>query len=411
MNKQQLVGVSLLAFLAVAGGVLFWSTNTSVARHKRSVDHDTSPLTTQTDFRIQQWNDLIKTEFAGDLACASCHSDQFAAHQRSGHSHTLAPMASSQLARDLKKRGHWRDPHRNQSFEFTLEHAHFRVSRENRAIRVNWLVGSGKHAQTPVATDAEGRRGVEIRLTAFGERRKLGLTPDHDRFDSYGASSEECFGRPMDSSDVRSCLGCHSTAIPPSELPLNESELILNVSCERCHGPRKAHVTLARMGRAEAARPMLDLENAEIYMDICSGCHRDERSVQADAPKKDRVRFQPYGLKRSRCYVESAGAMTCSTCHDPHDAPSLDRRAYRDQCQRCHQELRSAVCPTDPRGDCIACHMPEVEWTAGITFHDHFIHVPDVAKEGDRPLANQNSTSLAPIKHGYAETLYSRGDK
>ena len=110
-------------------------------------------------------------------------------------------------------------------------------------------------------------------------------------------------------------------------------------------------------------------------MDSCAQCHRDETKVSADSAAHELVRFQPLGLKRSRCYLESPDNMTCSTCHDPHDTVSHDRAVYREQCQQCHQPDTSRDCPTLPSGDCVQCHMPAVEWTAGISFHDHWIRV------------------------------------
>ncbi|WP_146536901.1 multiheme c-type cytochrome [Rubripirellula reticaptiva] len=300
-------------------------------------------------------------------------------------------MASTPLAKTLAKQASYDDSRRQQRFQFTLQNDDFQISTGNRVINVNWLMGSGKHAQTPIATDSAGHQGVEIRLSAFGNPQQLELTPDHDRFDLFDTSSVECFGRPMDSSDLRSCLGCHSTVIPPSALPLHSATMITNVGCERCHGPRQSHVISAREGRAADVKPMVDFETAQGYMQVCSSCHRDERSVRADSPEKDHVRFQPYGLQRSRCYLESEGAMTCSSCHDPHDATSTDRQAYIARCQSCHSATRLATCPSPRRGDCIACHMPKVEWTAGIAFHDHHIQIPAAA---GKSLVERYSTDI-----------------
>jgi hypothetical protein len=30
---------------------------------------------------------------------------------------------------------------------------------------------------------------------------------------------------------------------------------------------------------------------------------------------------QAYRLRQSACFLESGGAMTCTTCHDPHSVP------------------------------------------------------------------------------------------
>ncbi len=335
--------------------------------------------------RLQQavsgWNQLISANFAGDQACAECHEKEYEAHLRSGHSRTLTRIDKSTLARELAEIRHFQDPRRDQVFEFSQTEGSLLVrdvtNAAGVAVPVTWLLGSGTHAQTPIAVDESTQSGVELRWSYFANHDELGLTPDHERFDDFTAGTIECFGRPMDAADIRACLGCHSTLTPPSSLPLMNSLVVPNVGCERCHGPRKKHVELAHLGHAEEAKPMLQYETAESYMDACSTCHRDETSIQPDATPNELARFQPYGIKRSRCYLESPDKMTCSTCHDPHDTVSHNRVVSIDQCKQCHGDALSSECSHQPAGDCIKCHMPAVEWTSGISFHDHWIRIPD----------------------------------
>ncbi|GAA5511143.1 hypothetical protein Rcae01_06656 [Novipirellula caenicola] len=334
-----------------------------------------------TQQAVAGWNQLISANFAGDQACAKCHEKEYEAHLRSGHSRTLTRIDESTLASKLAETRHYQDPRRDQIFEFSQNEGSLWVrdvaNASGVAIPVTWLLGSGTHAQTPIAVDESTQSGVELRWSYFANRDQLGLTPDHERFDDFAAGTIECFGRPMDAADMRACLGCHSTLTPPPSLPLINSLVVANVGCERCHGPRKKHVALAHLGHAEEAKPMLRYETAEAYMDACSTCHRDESSVKPDATPNELVRFQPYGIKRSRCYLESPDKMTCSTCHDPHDTVSHNRAVSIDQCKQCHGNASSSECSHQPTGDCIDCHMPAVEWTSGIAFHDHWIRIPD----------------------------------
>ncbi|MFG0262813.1 MAG: multiheme c-type cytochrome, partial [Novipirellula sp. JB048] len=278
---------------------------------------------------IEAWEGLIAANFAGDQACAECHAEEYRAHLRSGHSRTATLMVDSALATRLADAGSYRDPQRDQVFQFESADDRFNVRDPVHApgvtVPVTWLLGSGTHAQTPIAIDERTQSGVELRWSYFAHNDTVGVTPDHTRFDEFHAGSIECFGRPMDGADIRACLGCHSTVMPPPSLPIQHSLVVANVGCERCHGPRKTHVDLAHRGQAELAKPMLQYASATAYMDACSDCHRDESSVHPDAAAHERVRFQPYGLKRSRCYLETPGHMTCSTCHDPHDTVSRDR--------------------------------------------------------------------------------------
>lgn len=330
---------------------------------------------------VTAWKTLISANFAGDQACAACHEKEYQAHQRSGHSRTAIRMNESTFADRLAELTVVHDAQREQTFRFERTGDQLIVRDHNHAkgvsIPVTWLLGSGDHAQTPIAVDEFTQSGVEMRWSYYSGTDSIGITPDHEQFESFQPGTIDCFGRPMDAADIRSCLGCHSTITPPPSLPIMNELIVKNVGCERCHGPRKKHVELAHVGLAEDAKPLLTYETAESYMDSCATCHRDASSVDPDSTVSERARFQPYGIQRSRCYLETPGHLTCSTCHDPHDTVSKKRSESMDQCKRCHDQMIASGCAHQPQGDCIECHMPLVPWTAGIEFHDHWIRIPD----------------------------------
>lgn len=330
---------------------------------------------------VAAWKQFIEANFAGDQSCADCHRKEYEAHQRSGHSHTAVRMHESDLARQLVNLGVYVDSRRDQKWIFEKRENQFLVKDMNHPtlppLSVTWLLGSGTHAQTAIAVDERRQRGVEMRWSYLANKDGLGLTPDHDRFDEYNRNSIECFGRPMQASDVLACLGCHMTVGPPPGAPFRSEFFVPNVNCERCHGPRKKHVELAKIGRGHESKPLINYADAEQYISACAQCHRDENNISATTEPHELVRFQPYGLKKSLCYLNSKGKLSCAYCHDPHDTTSKDRPRYIKQCQSCHQDEQSTSCPIQPRGDCIECHMPSVEWTAGIKFHDHWIRKPE----------------------------------
>ena len=340
----------------------------------KSNSQSTSPSPAET------WQRFIAANFAGDQACADCHPKEFAAHQRSGHSHTAIRMEESPLAKRLAQAGFYQDSRRKQNWSFQLDQGKFLVKDETHstmpALAVTWLLGSGLHAQTAIAVEERRRQGVELRWSWLANRNGLGLTPDHGQYDDYNRNSIECFGRPMTTADVLACLGCHMTVGPPPGAPLRADFFVPNVGCERCHGPRQKHVDLAKQGRGNEIKPLINYRDAKEYIAACAECHRDASGLTGQEQPHELVRFQPYGLKKSACYLKSGGRLSCANCHDPHDATSHDRGMYRMQCQSCHREAQSAVCPIQPQGDCIECHMPAVEWTAGIKFHDHWIRKP-----------------------------------
>ena len=116
--------------------------------------------------------------------------------------------------------------------------------------------------------------------------------------------------------------------------------MIPNVSCERCHGPGRAHVEAARRGAPDAELELPfgpDRFTAESLLMSCGTCHRHpSRShpgqIRPDDPHL--ARFQPVGILQSRCFRESGGAFSCVTCHDPHARASSDRlRIWRSACR------------------------------------------------------------------------------
>ncbi len=90
------------------------------------------------------------------------------------------------------------------------------------------------------------------------------------------------------------------------------------------------------------------------------------------------ARFQPVGLLRSECYLESEGQLRCTTCHNPHMAfTAKPKTEYVQDCVNCHVEDSEGhiACPVSPTEGCIECHMPALEFEQGMIFHDHWIRV------------------------------------
>jgi hypothetical protein len=173
--------------------------------------------------------------------------------------------------------------------------------------------------------------------------------------------------------------------------------MIPNVSCERCHGPGRAHVEAAIKNSADGRESPLPTmpfgggESGPEQIALCGRCHRVPSMIPTSWIRTDNAmlaRFPSVGLSFSACYTKSDGALSCTTCHDPHGRTSKDTESYEAACLSCHEaEAKSTdtmrPCPVNPRNGCIECHMPlRGPSDAGLSFTDHWIRKPDNAEAG-----------------------------
>jgi hypothetical protein len=85
-------------------------------------------------------------------------------------------------------------------------------------------------------------------------------------------------------------------------------------------------------------------------------------------------------LEQSRCFRASAGALSCLTCHAPHEPLRRnDFQFYSAKCAACHAPGRrlppAPACQAGSAPDCTACHMPAVAADPHLKFRNHWIGV------------------------------------
>ncbi len=86
-------------------------------------------------------------------------------------------------------------------------------------------------------------------------------------------------------------------------------------------------------------------------------------------------------MRASQCFIKSAGALKCTTCHDPHDMSTHGAEAaehYNAICRQCHASsiYRGVAASRHTAAtDCIDCHMPKrrTEDIVHIVVTDHLI--------------------------------------
>ena len=335
-------------------------------------------------------------QYVGAVDCRSCHPNEYALYRRSGHARTLQRAAAIPLARWLNSRA-VEDPERpGVTWSYELSEGRLTAERTEAGTVDRFLIeyafGSGHHATTFVSlTERDPTRPIalEHRLTYFAHSQSLGLTPGQSLTGHAAGNSPR--GRIHTNEDTLKCFGCHATVTSdrgPDEL--DETTLVPNVSCERCHGAGRLHVEAARRGTVDSDSSIqfrLGRWTADEELRLCGSCHRLPSMVQPGSIRVDNpvlVRHQPVGLMQSACYIRSSGALTCLTCHDPHARTSQDRPAYEAICLSCHQSPSQASCPISARADCLNCHMPRRDVARGMMMTDHWIRiVPGRGAHGD----------------------------
>jgi hypothetical protein len=344
--------------------------------------------------------------YIGSSACAPCHPGESALHARSGHAMTMRPASQISLARRLDGASLADPEHEGVHWSFRFDDGHLHLARAEPSRVERWIVeyafGSGHHATTFVnVLDAWAPRILEHRMTYYTADDALDVTPGHSR--DTRTMEVKPYGKELTPQNSRKCFGCHSTELAArGDQPIPEATMIPNVTCERCHGPARAHVAAARRG-ARAAELALALGpgrwTAESLMKLCGTCHRHPSRAQPGQIRPDDprlARFQPVGILESRCYRASGGTFSCVSCHDPHARASGDRASYNVVCLSCHgtptSERPAAAeaatqpvvtpansvglpCPRSPRGNCVDCHMSRVDSGQHILFTDHWIRV------------------------------------
>jgi predicted CXXCH cytochrome family protein len=296
--------------------------------------------------------------------------------------------------------------------------------------QIDFVLGSGNHARTYLHKTAIGTL-QELPLGWYAENGGYwGMNPGYDRPDHQG------FQRTI----TYDCMFCHNgyPEIPdgnegPRSTPVF-SRVPQGIDCQRCHGDGEKHVALAHRQGARADEIRGAIVNPsrltpERQMEICMQCHlettssplpasivRYERgpfSYRPGEPLEDFIlhfdhaartgnddKFEitgsVYRLRKSECFRKSNGTLTCTTCHNPHEALRGEEAArhYTSVCRQCHaaalDRLVSAGAHTAST-DCTGCHMPRrrTDDVVHAMMTDHLIQRRKPARDLLAPLAER----------------------
>lgn len=331
-----------------------------------------------------QQSQSSRPTLVGRQVCKECHAENFALHQKHGHASTFHLVSETSLAKTFDKKS--LDGGEGYGTYLYQGDAQGRLSVKlpsqfgDQPFPLVYALGSGNHAQTmlTLTTNEQGEtEGIEHRFSCYpGDR--IALTPGHSKLQPHSAL--EYFGDASDGVPLQRCIYCHTTSgnIVQEEI----IDLVANINCEKCHGPGSEHV---RAARTNATPPPYSIGretwDAESEIQLCGDCHRMPKSFTQKEIRDYSdlmTRFQPIGMLRSRCYLESGKELKCTSCHNPHKTiHEVDPSEHVKNCVKCHQSSTAnhTVCPVSPDTGCIECHMPATPLEHGLQFHDHWIRV------------------------------------
>lgn len=368
--------------------------------------------------------------YAGSAACGACHKEQLRRWRGSHHDRAM------QKANDETVAGKFDEG------LFTADGVVSKFSRDGERFLVTTQGPDGKQQQYEIAYTF-GVTPLQQYLVAFPRGAFQALTT------AWDSRSKDIGGQrwfdlyPNDQTppgDVlhwtasgnnwnRMCADCHSTNlrsrydVDAQRYETTWSEI--NVGCEACHGPGRAHVDwAARAAPGESATAKVAVVNpltgdaakwimndetgiayrskppaANAEIETCAPCHSRRSRIADHTPGRpflDAYRpalleeslYFPDGQIEDEVYVWGSfvqsrmfhAGVACSDCHDSH---SLQLKADGNAvCATCHAPAKFDTPvhhhhPPGSRGaQCVECHMPARTYMVVDPRRDHSFRVP-----------------------------------
>ena len=365
--------------------------------------------------------------YVGNEECSYCHQDIYNTYLRTGMGRSFYKPKNQPIIEDFLSNTHVFDSKSNLHYEIIKDgedhyQLEYRQNDNGERIhelkrKVDYIIGSGNNNRTYL-TNVNGYIH-EMPVTWYSEKSIWDLSPGYENINMR-------FNRPI----VEECMHCHNDYNKFEKFSVNRftEHIAEGISCERCHGPGQLHVEKHKTPNRESDKYNIDKTivnpahlSADLQMDVCRQCHlQGEISVfkagkssidfrpgmklntiktvfiEDKLPKGD-FRIASHGgrISLSACFIESDGAMTCTTCHNPHEpVQERSREYFNNRCIDCHgPQTLSLLENHSINNDCVNCHMKQgaTEDILHVNFTDHWIrkNINVLSDEENRSLRRQ----------------------
>ena len=245
-------------------------------------------------------------------------------------------------------------------------------------IPIRWIFG--QNSQTWVL-EKDGHY-YESMVSYFPRTNGLAITPGDQKITPHNLT--EAMGRRLPLWETRTCFNCHGSGVTSGQR-LDPAKVIPGLECEHCHAGAQQHLADSAQDNFKTLPASLKKLDAEQVSNFCGQCHRTWDTVMRNKWHGPAfVRFQPYRLEKSKCFIGNDPRISCLACHNPHQPLNQNVAYYDAKCLVCHGQTKAAsatpvaaakTCPV-AKANCTACHMPKVELPGGnAQFTDHYIRV------------------------------------
>jgi len=347
--------------------------------------------------------------YADPKSCAQCHTVEATGYATTGMARAFyKPQAKDTVEVSVKDRQFFHTvsgtyysmtEHGGKYFQRRWQQGFDGKPDNVEELQIDYIMGSGNHVRTYLHREENGTL-IELPMAWYAELGgHWGMNPGYD-------NPHPMTRRPI----AYECMFCHNAypEIPVTEHrdlsanPVYNDPLPEGIDCQRCHGPGAAHVKAAQStGMSVSQVRALILNPARLSnerkMEVCEQCHLETTShslpdrirhynqtpfgyaanqslasfnsyFSRDPEKGSIDNFEivnaPYRLRQSQCYLKSEGALTCETCHNPHDLHKGPEAAsyYTPICMKCHAAnlpAQIALHKHPASNDCVSCHMPK----------------------------------------------------